>query len=144
MRRLLTLILALSLVAAGLCFAEADTEVNITISPDTLVLEDGQEEYVVTVHAEIAYSLVDTATVKLNDNISAELTKPDSRGELVAKFKIGNLTEGRLVLILTGQLNDGDTFSGSDDIWVVEKEGGGPGSERGKNQKGNQEGAQHQ
>jgi hypothetical protein len=141
MRRLLILILALSLVAAGLCFAEADREVNITISPDTLVLEDGQQEYLVTVHAEIAYSLVDTASVTLN-GISAELTKPDSRGELVAKFIIGGLTEGRLDLILKGQLKDGDTFSGSDDIWVIDKEDGGPGSERGKNQKGNREGAQ--
>ena len=139
MRKLLTLTLAISLVAACVCLAEADREVNITISPDTLVLEEDIQSYLVTVHAEIAYSIVDTGSVLL-DGIKASLVKPDSRGELVAKFVISDLQHGPLTLTLTGQLKDGTTFSGSDEIWVNDKKDGGPGSDRGKNQKGNQEG----
>ena len=139
MRKLLTLAFTLSLITACVCLAEAEREVNMTISPDTVVLEELGQTVLLTVHAEIAYSAVSTSTVKLN-NVVASLVKYDSRGELVAKFNMSNLPEGTVTLKLTGELKDGTAFSGSDDICVIIKMEGGPGSDKRQNQKGNREG----
>ena len=139
MRKLLTLTFTLSLIAACVCLAEAEREVNIAISPDTVVLEEQGQTVLLTVHAEIAYSAVQTDSVKL-DGVEASLVKYDSRGELVAKFIMGNLSEGTVTLILKGQLKDGTYFSGSDEICVINKMEGGPGSDKRQNQKGNREG----
>ena len=141
MRKLLTLTFALSLIAACVCLAEAEREVNITISPDTVVLEEDIQAYLLTVHAEIAYSAVETDSVML-DGVTASLVKADSRGELVAKFYMSKsiLQEGTVTLTLTGQLKEDGSFSGSDEICVINKMEGGPGSDKRQNQKGNQEG----
>ena len=99
--------------------AEADVEINVKISPNTLVLNS--EVQCVTVHSDISCADVDQNSVKLND-IEAYLVKADNRGELVAKFYVAdviNIVEaGKTELTLTGVLNDGTTFAGSDIITV--------------------------
>ncbi|UCF42630.1 MAG: hypothetical protein JSV99_08510 [Planctomycetota bacterium] len=144
MKKVLTLTLFLAAVCVPLAVA-ADILVTINVSPDTIVLEEGVDEHGLTVHAEISYHSV--ADVVLDDGTNVYdpyLTKPDLRGELVAKFRIpaGNLEKGTLPLLLSGTTVGGDTFYGSDEIWVIEKNDGGPGSDKHQNQNGNREGQQ--
>jgi hypothetical protein len=145
MKKLLTLTLFLAAVCVPLAVA-ATIQVTVGVSPDTIVLQEGVEEYGLTVHAEIPYHSVDTVVLDDGTNVyDPYLTKPDLRGELVAKFRIPaeNLQKGTLLLTLSGTIVDStDTFSGSDEIWVIEKNDGGPGSDKHQNQNGNREGQQ--
>jgi hypothetical protein len=89
--------------------------VNIEIAPKTLLLGSTQGGEV-TVHAEIAYSAVDHASLTLG-GIAVSWTKSDSRGELVAKFDEGAVkaivTPPAATLELAGFTADGEYFSGS-------------------------------
>lgn len=136
MKKLLTLTLALLLVAVFVHQAIAATTVTVVISPDTVVLEENVSEYVLTAHVGIAYDSVLPDSVEL-DGIPAYRVKPDLRGELVAKFyvPISESQVGQVTFTLTGATVD-DTFSGSDTISVIKKKDGGPGSDKHKNQKG--------
>lgn len=99
-------------------------EIAIVISPSTLNL-DSEGEWV-TVHAEIPFSVVDDASVELN-GIPVEATFADNRGELVAKFLIGDVKEivepGLVTLTLAGTTIDGGPFSGTDTIRVIQSRG---------------------
>lgn len=99
-------------------------EIAIVISPSTLNLDSAGEW--VTVHAEIPFSVVDDASVELN-GIPVEATFADNRGELVAKFLIGDVKEivepGLVTLTLAGTTIDGGPFSGTDTIRVIQSRG---------------------
>ncbi|UCE99601.1 MAG: hypothetical protein JSV82_00590, partial [Planctomycetota bacterium] len=116
MKKLLTLTLALLLVAVFVHQAIAATTVTVVISPDTVVLEENVSEYVLTAHVGIAYNSVLPDSVEL-DGIPADLVKPDLRDELVAKFNvpISKLPPGQVTFTLSGA-TENDTFSGSDTI----------------------------
>ena len=98
----------------------ADLTVPIVISPSTINLES--EGTWVTVHAEIDYSDVVGATVTL-DGIPVKATFADNRGDLVAKFAVGDVRgivkPGMAQLTLSGTTRDGDTFSGTDTVRVI-------------------------
>lgn len=109
-------------VACGMVIANGASEgdgICITISPKTLVLSG--DVPCVTVHSNIAIGLVDRASLQL-EGISPYLTKADSRGELVAKFRasaVKSVVEpGQVTLTLTGLFADGTTLAASDTITV--------------------------
>lgn len=123
---LLTTPLFLLTLLGSLVFGQATygEEVAIVVSPSTLNIES--EGVWVTIHAEIAYRDVDTVTVALN-GIPVEVTKADSRGELVAKFCFDEVKEivevGTFDLTLSGTTYDGEAFFGADSIRVVRVSG---------------------
>ena len=98
----------------------AHVTVPIVISPSTINLES--EGTWVTVHAEIDYSDVVGATVTLN-GIPVKATFADNRGDLVAKFAVGDVRgivkPGMAQLTLSGTTRDGGTFSGTDAVRVI-------------------------
>ncbi|MBN2131011.1 MAG: hypothetical protein JW741_16030 [Sedimentisphaerales bacterium] len=93
----------------------------ITISPNTLFL--GSEDTIVTVHSNIPYGSVNTATLTLDD-IPATFSKSDACGDLVVKFGRadvkGIVSPGIATLTLSGQFKDGSPFEASDSITVRE------------------------
>lgn len=126
MRKIVASIAAL-LVSAVLAAPTRGDEltVPIVIAPSTINLQAGGTW--VTVHAEIAYSAVNAATVTL-DGIPVKTTFADNRGELVAKFLVGDVrgivkpgTTPQLTL--SGTTDDGDTFSGTDMVRVIDVSG---------------------
>jgi hypothetical protein len=101
--------------------------IEIQVSPSTLNIASGGE--VVTVHTDIAYSIVEGASVTLND-IEISWWKMDDRGYFVAKFTMdevkalaGNLKEPvEIDLTLAGIAKVGEEsieFSGSETITVI-------------------------
>jgi hypothetical protein len=111
------------LLLSGAAFADSDLgDVPIVVSPNVLNLQS--DGVWVTVHAEIRYSLVEGITVTLN-GLPVEVTKSDARGELVAKFSLdavkGILDVGAVELTLVGETWDGETFTGTDLIEVIDK-----------------------
>ena len=115
---LLVLGLFLSLPLTSFC----QETIEIQVSPSTLNLQfSGQ---VVTVHTDIAYSLVDAETVKLND-VEISHWKADNQGNFVAKFLVSDiiglpLNIGELNdLTLDGVKTDGTTFTGTDQVMVI-------------------------
>ena len=116
--------LALALSAALAVRASDDLDVEIVVSPNVLNLES--EGTWVTVHAEIPYSTVATASVYLN-GVSVLVTKADARGELVAKFGLddvkGIVHVGTNTFTLTGETRTGQVFSGTDEIVVINQTG---------------------
>jgi hypothetical protein len=114
-------------LAAMLLAADARGEeltVPIVISPSTINLQAAGTW--VTVHAEIDYSDVVGASVTL-DGIPVKATFADNRGDLVAKFLVGDVREivqpGTAELRLCGQTRDGGTFSGTDTVKVINVKG---------------------
>ncbi len=127
MRNVLLSICAIGL-ASGLFVGPVDAEdlpVPIVIAPSTinLALDEGVW---VTVHAEIPYSIVDGAMVTL-DGIAVKATFADNRGDLVAKFVVGDVKKilkvGTAQLTLSGVTKVGATFSGTDTIKVINVSG---------------------
>jgi len=110
------------------CVWAVDIIINIKVSPN--VLNIGSKGEVVTVHTDIAYSAVVGSTVTLN-GVEISHWKSDDRGNFVAKFLMEEikalfdpekLEGGKLcTLTLTGNTGDYKTFSGSQDILVVNK-----------------------
>jgi len=102
----------------------ADATVPIVVSPSTINLQAAGEW--VTVHAEIDYSAVEGASVTLN-GIPVQATFADSRGDLVAKFLVGDVRAivepGTAELTLSGTTRDGGTFSGTDTVKVINVSG---------------------
>lgn len=122
MRKIIAPIAAL-LVSAVLAAPTRGEEltVPIVIAPSTINLQAGGTW--VTVHAEIAYSSVIGASVTL-DGILVKTTFADNRGELVAKFLVGDVRgivepDTTPQLTLSGTTRDGDTFSGTDTVRVI-------------------------
>lgn len=97
--------------------------IDIQVSPGTLNIQNNGQ--VVTVHTEIAYSLVEAETVMMN-GIEINSWKADLQGNFVAKFlmeeivglplQIGDYNE----LTLTGVKTDGSTFTGTDMVMVID------------------------
>ena len=104
----------------------ADVNVPIVISPSTVNLQAAGTW--VTVHAEIDYADVVGASVTLDD-IPVKATFADNRGDLVAKFLVGDVrgivTPGTAELTLSGTTRDGGTFSGTDSVKVISVRGKG-------------------
>ena len=94
-------------------------DIVIQVSPATLILDSPGTW--VTVHAEIAYSDVDQATLTMN-GVELVYSKSDNRGELVVKFAredIQNIVSPpEATLTLTGLTVDGTPFAGSETIPV--------------------------
>ena len=101
---------------------EPDLLINIQVSPATILI-GADQAVMVTVHAEIPYSTVDGASVTLN-GITVKATFSDLRGDLVAKFLSsevkGVVSPGNGELTLTGMTKDGQVFSGTCTVRVVE------------------------
>jgi hypothetical protein len=115
------LVLGLVLSVPALTFSQE--VIDIQVSPSTLNLQfNGQ---VVTVHTEIAYSLVVAETVCMN-GVAIDSWKADNQGNFVAKFVMEEIIglPGLVVgdyntLTLDGTKTDGTTFTGSDEVMVI-------------------------
>ena len=99
-------------------------EIAIDVSPNVLNIQSKSE--IVTVHTDIAYSLVVGATVFLND-VAIDWWKADDRGNFVAKFNSDEIKtlDGLVIgeynmLTLTGFTTDEEAFIGTQDILVVD------------------------
>ena len=98
-------------------------DIEIDVSPNVLNIESQSE--VVTVHTDIAYSLVAGSSVTLND-VKIYYWKSDDRGNFVAKFVSDSIKGlpldigGYNTLTLFGYTTDGDAFSGSQQIKVID------------------------
>jgi len=101
---------------------QSQTVIDIQVSPNVLNLQNSGE--VVTVHTDIAYSLVIGASVEIND-VEISWWKSDNQGNFVAKFEIADIKNlplniGSLnKLTLTGTTIDGEVFIGSYDVKVI-------------------------
>jgi hypothetical protein len=99
-------------------------DIEIDVSPNVLNIQSNST--IVTVHTDIAYSLVVGASVFLND-VAIDWWKSDDRGNFVAKFvsdeiktldglKIGDYN----TLTLNGFTTGGEAFIGTQDILVID------------------------
>ena len=98
---------------------------EITVSPN--VINIASASTVVTVHTDLPYNLVDGASVSLN-GLEIEWWKADDRGYFVAKFvaaEVKGIVEAgtTATLTLTGETVEGEAFSGSDEVKVVDVSG---------------------
>ncbi|MDY0168027.1 MAG: hypothetical protein RBS80_15875 [Thermoguttaceae bacterium] len=103
--------------------------IPIQVSPGTINL--GQQGMYVTVHADIPYAGVVTASLTLN-GVEVWWTKSDSQGNLVAKFDVESVKAivevPSATLELTGIVERPDegiayAFSGTDTVPVVDNGG---------------------
>ena len=99
-------------------------DTNIDIAPKVLNLQSNGT--VVTVHTDIAYTLVDVYTVYLN-GIAIHSWKADNRGNFVAKFFMdevksldGLVIDDYNTLQIVGLTEDGEPFAGEQDIKVID------------------------
>ncbi|HOX78959.1 MAG TPA: hypothetical protein PLW31_13085 [Bacteroidales bacterium] len=97
--------------------------IEIQVSPNVLNLQNNGQ--VVTVHTEIAYWLVDAETVSMN-GVAINSWKADDNGNFVAKFLMEEIVglPGLVIgdyneLTLDGTRYDGTTFTGTDEIMVI-------------------------
>jgi hypothetical protein len=127
MKRSKMLALVIPLIFMGVLVSSpfssfSQTTIDIQVSPNVLNLQNNGQ--VVTVHTDIAYSTVDAETVMMN-GIVIDSWKADDSGFFVAKFimneivglplNIGDYNE----LTLTGSTYSGETFTGTDQILVI-------------------------
>ena len=98
-------------------------DIVIDVSPNVLNIQS--QSTIVTVHTDIAYSLVVGASVFLN-NVAIDWWKSDDRGNFVAKFMSDEIKtlDGLIIgeyntLVLTGYTTDGEAFIGKQDILVI-------------------------
>lgn len=91
----------------------------IQVSPHVIVLDSVGD--CITVHADIAFSQVNAATVTLN-GIPAIGCKADNRGDLVAKFASADvkaiIAPPEALFTLMGLAITGESFTGSETIAV--------------------------
>lgn len=115
------------MLVAGLLFSLpfngfSQQTIDIQVSPNVLNLQNNGQ--VVTVHTDIAYSLVVAQTVSMN-GIAINSWKADLQGNFVAKFLMSEIVGLPLNigeyndLTLTGTKTDGTTFTGTDQILVI-------------------------
>lgn len=113
---LLCIVLSFPMVSIG------QETIEIQVSPNVLNLQNNGQ--VVTVHTEIAYSLVVAETVSMN-GVEIDSWKADDQGHFVAKFLMSAIVNLPLNigqyndLTLQGVKTDGTTFIGTDQIMVV-------------------------
>ncbi len=109
-------------------------DISTQVSPSTLNIQSKGE--VVTVHTDIPYSSVVGGTVILN-GIPISWWKADNQGNFVAKFDMSDVkalaeageleVPGENVLTLTGYTNDGEEFTGTETIVVIDVQPAGSG-----------------
>ncbi|MDQ1270681.1 MAG: hypothetical protein QG618_1992, partial [Thermodesulfobacteriota bacterium] len=115
---------ALSLIVLQMpapCYA---FEIKIDVSPNVLNIQS--KSTIVTVHTDIAYSLVVGGSVFLND-VAIAWWKSDDRGNFVAKFDSDEIKtlDGLIIgdyntLTLTGYTTDKEAFIGTQNIMVID------------------------
>lgn len=125
----LCIFVALSLLLLQMpapCYA---FEIEIDVSPNVLNIQS--KSTIVTVHTDIAYSLVVSANVDLN-GVEIAWSKSDDRGNFVAKFVSDEIKtlEGLIIgdyntLTLNGYTTNGEAFIGQQDIMVIDNIPGG-------------------
>lgn len=104
-------------------FTPSGYQITIKVSPNVLNLQNQGE--VVTVHTDIAYTLVSASTVYLN-NVEINSWKADDRGNFVAKFLMEEIKDlpfeiGEMnTLLLTGTTVTGLEFWGTEEIKVID------------------------
>jgi len=117
-----TFLAAVAFIFAPLRADDAVLEIDIQCSPAVVNLASPANGTWFTVHADIAYSLVNTATVTLN-GVPVKWTKVDNQGYLVAKFSLkdvrGLLAPGENLLTLSGTTTKGQPFNGSTTVKVL-------------------------
>jgi hypothetical protein len=98
-------------------------DIEIDVSPNVLNIQS--ESTIVTVHTDIAYSLVVGASVYLN-GVAIDWWKSDDRGNFVAKFLSDEIKtlDGLIIgdyntLTLNGYTTAGEAFVGTQDILVI-------------------------
>ncbi len=117
----LTIFLFVFTLVTTECYA---LDIEIDVSPNVLNIQSNST--IVTVHTDIAYSLVSGATVTLND-VEIDWWKSDDRGNFVAKFDskdikgLEGLIDDYNTLTLTGYTTGGETFTGKQDIMVINR-----------------------
>jgi len=128
-KKSLGLVAAVVLTMAAFTFGPGvqadDGTVTIVVSPNVVYL--ASQGVWVTVHADIPYSSVGDATVTLN-GVDVHATFADNRGDLVAKFCLDEVKEilepdAENTLTLLGETEDGGSFSGTDAIRVIDRNG---------------------
>ena len=99
-------------------------EIEIDVSPNVLNIQS--KSTIVTVHTDIAYSLVVGGSVFLND-VAIAWWKSDDRGNFVAKFDSDEIKtlDGLIIgdyntLTLTGYTTDKEAFIGTQNIMVID------------------------
>jgi hypothetical protein len=119
---------ALCLMALALLLFQAPAEchafdIEIDVSPNVLNIQS--QSTIVTVHTDIAYSLVVGASVFLN-GVAIDWWKSDDRGNFVAKFNSDEIKtlDGLIIgdyntLTLNGFTTGGEAFIGTQDIMVI-------------------------
>ena len=130
LKKVKTLCLALvCCMALALVFFQAPAkcyglDIEIDVSPNVLNIQS--QSTVVTVHTDIAYSLVVGASVFLN-GVAIDWWKSDDRGNFVAKFEsdeiktlAGLITGDYNTLTLNGFTTGGEAFLGTQDIIVID------------------------
>jgi len=106
-------------------------DIEIDVSPNVLNIQSSST--IVTVHTDIAYSLVVGASVFLN-GVAIDWWKSDDRGNFVAKFVSDEIKtlDGLIIgdyniLTLTGYTTGGEAFIGTQDIMVIDVKPSGAG-----------------
>jgi hypothetical protein len=115
-----------TLVTPVVCWAG---EITVEIAPATLNLKSNGT--VVTVHTDIAYGLVDVATVYLQ-GVAINSWKADDRGYFVAKFLMdeiktvdGLVIDGYNTLQFVALTIDDEGIWGQSDVMVIDAGTGG-------------------
>lgn len=127
-RRVGGVVLAMSLtilLTAAVCCWAVDFTIAVDVAPNILNLDNQGE--VVTVHTDLPYNSVAGASVCLN-GVPIAWSKIDNCGNFVAKFVMDDIKDLPLdigdynELTFTGTTADGDTFSGTASIRVIDVE----------------------
>lgn len=121
--------LAGAMILAPARTASADGSLVVEAAPSTILLGGPQPTHL-TVHAEIPYSIVVDVALTINGvDIPVVYTKPDLRGELVAKFMMSDVRAavepGTALLSLAVLADDAITYEGDCTVRVVDYAGGG-------------------
>jgi len=122
-RRNLVAILAFALCGVLLPSTLFAYDIEIDVAPNVLNIQSAS--VVVTVHTDVAYSLVVGSSVYLN-GVAISHWKADARGNFVAKFSSDEIKslDGLKIddyntLVLTGYTSEGDAFIGTQEIKVI-------------------------
>ena len=119
-------LLLISLMVSMVGYSQTTIAVEIQVSPNVLNLQNNGQ--VVTIHTDIAYSLVDGETLYLN-GVEIQSWKADNGGYFVAKFNmdaIQGLVGTTLdvndynTFTLIGTTYSGDDLSGTQEVLVVD------------------------
>jgi len=116
-------LISLLFVMAFLPFQiSAQDVIDIQVSPNVLNLQN--QGQVVTIHTDISYGLVVGSSVTLN-GVEIDHWKSDNQGNFVAKFLMSAIKNLPLnigdynTLTIIGMKTNGETFTGLEDILVV-------------------------